>query len=333
LIQFSALALFSMYFKMVKIFLLKFELINLCKDAFNKVILNSVMIFWITNLSACDVCGGSAGSPSFGTFVPTNFHQIGLRSSFRDFNSYFYGIEYSRETIFQEELHIRWQLHKRIQLIGSVPFQYARQTKGGYADRIQGMADPSVLTNVVLINKTDSVVGMKQFLSAGFGLKLPLGETVIYSDPQKNMYPGTGTTDLIFITTFYDQFSSKWGIQSEASYVWKGTDKWGYRFGNSLSMNAVGVRKFQKGKYRWLATTGFQFEQQAEARLNKERTEAQINNILLLSARVGVNLIRPNWMFSAQFQQPLIQQINEGIVRQKYFASVGVFRLIQKKKT
>ena len=298
-----------------------------------KLFFTVLVLIFSANLLACDVCGGSAGSPSFGTFVPTNFHQIGLRSSVRGFKSYLYGIEYSRETIFQEELHARWQVHKRIQLIGSMPFQFARQTKTGYSDHIQGMADPSILTNYVLINKKDSLSEMRQFLSAGFGLKFPLGKTVVYSDPQKNMYPGTGTTDMIFLATFYDQFSIKWGVQSEASYACKGTDKWGYRFGNSLSLNTAAVRKFQKGKYRWLTTTGFQFDYQAKARLHNERTEAQINNISLLSARVGANLIIPNWMFSLQFQQPVLQQINEGIVRQTNFTSFGIFRLIQKKRS
>jgi hypothetical protein len=298
-----------------------------------KLLFTVLVLLFSANLLACDVCGGSAGNPSFGTFVPTNYHQIGLRSSVRSFNSYFYGIEYSREMIFQEELHTRWQIHKRIQLIGSVPIQFAQQTKTGYLKRIQGIADPSVLTNIVLINKNDSLLGMKQFLSAGFGLKLPLGKTVIYSDPQKNMYPGTGTADLILIATFYDQLSAKWGLQSEASYAWKGTDKWGYRFGNSLSANTLAVRKFQKGNYRWLATTGFQFEHQAAAMLHDKRIESQINNIMLLSARVGANLIAQKWMFSAQFQQPLIQEINEGIVRQKVFATLAIVRLIQKKES
>jgi hypothetical protein len=297
-----------------------------------KIILIAVMLIWSVKLSACDVCGGISGGPSFGNLASTSYHQIGLRSTFRSFNSYLFGIEHSREQQLQEELFVRWQIQKRLQLIASVPYLTTRQVKAGKNYWINGIGDPSLLTSFVLLDKKDSLNETKRFLSAGLGVKIPLGATVSYEDDQRNLYPGSGATDLIFNMAYFGQLKKQSGIQSEATVLLRGKDNWGYQFGNSLSMNVLYFRKLFKGNYKWIPTFGLQYDYQKEARINGKITSVAPNDLMLVSPRIGLNLITPNWMFTSLILHPVIQNVNNGQVKQNLQLSVGATYLIKNKR-
>ena len=139
------------------------------------------ILAWLLVLStrsiACDICGGVNSNASIGLFASSKFHTLGIRSSYRSFSTYMNGIRHCREYLFGQEIQFRTQLHERIQLLGSVPFQSAFQKRDFGSDFISGMGDPNIISNFILVQDRDSNGVNKIFLSLGFGVKAPLGKT------------------------------------------------------------------------------------------------------------------------------------------------------------
>jgi hypothetical protein len=104
-------------------------------------------IFSIVQVKACDVCGCGGGNAGAGMgFMPTNdYHYIGIRSNYRRFysqeHSIINGPTSSTEYFFLTELIGKYQLSKRWQLIGIVPYSFVSQAKQNSTTSQQGIGD------------------------------------------------------------------------------------------------------------------------------------------------------------------------------------------------
>lgn len=289
-------------------------------------------LFLSASIFACDVCGGVSSNASIGLFASTKFHTIGYKSSMRSFTSYLYGIRHSREYLFTQELQFRTQLHPRIQLIGSLPFQNALQLRDLGSDVVFGIGDPNLIGNFVLFQNRDSLGMSKNFLSVGLGVKFPLGKNVPSSNVLKNLYPGTGSWDYLLLANYTKQFSSKWGWQSEASYSLKGTDKYNFRYGNATQISSQGFTNRAVGSYRLIIATGLTFEQHQASRNNGAIDSSITNSGYILSAKASVNLLTYRWLWSFNLQQPIKQNVNSSTIFQNLSAGLSLNYLIKKSK-
>ena len=290
------------------------------------LLLNSLMNF------ACDICGGVSSNASIGLFASTKFHTIGYKSSIRSFTSYLYGVRHSQEYLFTQELQFRTQLHPRIQLIGSLPFQNAVQLRDLGRDAVYGIGDANLLGNFVLYQNRDSLGMSKNFLSVGLGLKFPLGKNVPSSNVLKNLYPGTGSWDYLLLANYTKQFSSKWGWQTEASYSLKGTDKYNFRYGNTTQIAAQGFTNRGVGSYRLIIATGLTFENHQTSRANGAIDSSITNAGYILSAKASVNLLTYRWLWSFNVQHPIKQNINSSTIFQNLSAGLTLNYLIKNSK-
>jgi hypothetical protein len=293
----------------------------------------SMMLFNSIMAYSCDVCGGLSSNPNIGLFsASTSFHQFGIRSNYRYFKTYLFGLEHSKEQLVGGEFFGRLQLAQRFQLLATVPYQYAIQNRGIGQDIVRGIGDPGVLGNWIAIEKVDSNQVTKHFLSCGVGVSFPLGRNTIPENELKNLYPGSGAFNLLVASNYLHQFSSKFGIQSEASYSIKGIDRFGFRYGNSLLIQTqVVYRKNYRAKL-FIATLGCQYEHQGPSDLNGESFVDNPNDAEVLSTKVSLNLMKSAWMWSIQFQRPVYQEINNGSVRQNFNTSVGLSYFLTKNK-
>lgn len=290
-----------------------------------------VMLFVSMTTLSCDVCGGMSSNTNIGLFAAsTSFHQVGIRNNFRYFKTYLYGIDHSNEYVLTNEIFGRWQVAERIQVLGSVPFQSAWQKRSLGKDFIQGLGDPSTIVNCILSEKIDSTGMTKQFLTAGFGSKFPFGKSALPEDELKNLYPGTGSLDLLFLLNHLYQYSSKWGQQTEISYVLKGQDKHEYRFGNALLVQSQLIYRKKLDSWQLLSTIGLQYEHQAPSKLEREVISENPNSSSIFSLKASVNLLANKWLWSFQIQQPIYQQINLFSVEQKFYGTIGLFYFIKK---
>lgn len=292
----------------------------------------TVVLLVSSTTYSCDVCGGMSGNTNIGLFASTTtYHQFGIRNNYRYFKTYLYGIDHSREHVFSSELFGRLQVAKKVQLLATIPFQYSKQKRSLGEDQIVGFGDPNVIINAILRQKIDSNGTTKSFLSAGLGAKFPFGLATNPDDELKNLYPGTGSFDFLFLLNHVQQFNSKIGIQSEASYVIKGTDKFDYRFGNSFLLQTQLVHRKKFTPFQLISTLGTQLDHQGASRLKGEIPEGNPNNSYILSVRGSVNFLVDRWLWSLSMQQPIYQRINLSSVEQKFVGTIGVFYFIPKK--
>jgi hypothetical protein len=290
------------------------------------------MLMSYVQLSACDLCGGVGSNASIGIFASNRFHLVGWRQTYRMFDSYLYGIKHSSEAIWQSDLNFRTQLGKRIQVYGAIPFQVARQKTDFTTVFVSGFSDPNVLFTYALIDKKDSMNVTHDFLNIGLGAKFPFGKFLSYQNALKNLAPGTGTIDGLILGNYTHRFQEGWSFQGEASHALKGIDREGYQFGNSsqLSSSMIYNRKIQG--YRLISSLGLQFDDFQASRLNGVQLVAQSNRGYILAMKASINLLTNRFLFSAQVQAPIKQELNQGSIQQKIVFGLSLNYLIQKKQ-
>jgi len=289
-----------------------------------KHILFACALLLVLQSRACDVCGTVSSNASIGLFASNRFHILGLQSSYRSMTTYLYDVRHSREHIISTDFRFRFQLHRRFQLLGFVPYQYAYQQTDFGKNKVQGLGDASLMGNFIAINKRDSNGMSRNFLTVAAGVKLPSGKNAQASDPLKNIYPGTGSWDLTLLANYTHQFDSKWGWQSEGSFSIKGKDRFDYSYGNSYQLTSQAVYKIPVLKYRMISALGLNGEYHEKAK------PVNLNQGYILALRGAVNLMSNNWLISVFFQQPLAQDFNNGLSKQGISCGLNINYLINK---
>lgn len=297
-----------------------------------RFILLAWSLFFSASIFACDICGGVNSNASIGLFASTKFHTIGIKSSCRSFSSYMYGIRHSQEFLFAQEVQFRTQIHPRIQVMGAIPYQFSVQKRDFGSDAVWGIGDPNLIGNFILFQNKDSLGMSKNFLSVGVGVKAPLGKNVPNTNVLKNLYPGTGSWDYLFITNYTKQFSKKWGWQSELSYSLKGKDKYGFQYGNSTMISSQVYTNRSLSSYRLLIALGAAYENHKSSRVNGSIDSQATNAGYILTSKASVNLLTYKWLWSLYVQQPICQNINTGMIHQNLSGGLSLNYLIKKSK-
>jgi hypothetical protein len=242
------------------------------------------------------------------------------------------GIRHSREYLFGQEIQFRTQIHSRIQLMGSMPYQSAIQKRDFGSDFISGMGDPTIISNFILLQTRDSNGISKNFLSFGIGLKAPLGKTAENSNALKNLFPGTGSWDYLLLSNYTHQFAKFYGWQTELSYSFKGKDSFGFQYGNSFQSSTHVFRNFKISSYRLIAAAGMNFEHYANSRLDGLATIGKTDDGIILSSRASINLMTYRWLWSLNIQNPLYQNLNDGTIRSRLSGSICINYLLKTSK-
>ncbi|MEN9973589.1 MAG: hypothetical protein RIS20_1936 [Bacteroidota bacterium] len=290
------------------------------------------MLLSYVKLSACDLCGGVGSNASIGIFAANQFHLVGWRSQVRSFDSYLYGIKHSSETFWQNDLTFRTQLGRKVQVYCSIPFQVARQKTDFNATVTQGMGDPNVLFTYALIDRKDSLHITKDFLNIGLGVKMPFGKSGNYPVDLKNLYPGTGSWDGLFLANYTHRIGTRFSFQAEASHTLKGADQTAFRYGNSTQVSSVFIYNQKVKSSRFISSLGLQQDWFAASSYQGVQLTEKANNGYVGSAKASINLLTYNWLFSIQAQKSLFQQLSQGAMQQKFVLGLSVHYLIKKKQ-
>jgi hypothetical protein len=280
--------------------------------------------------SACDLCGGVGSNASIGIFASNRFHLVGWRQSYRLFDSYMYGIKHSSEAIWLSDINFRTQLGKRVQVYGAIPVQVARQKTDFSTTIVSGFSDPNFLMTYSLIDHKDSMNVTNDFLNIGIGTKLPFGKFLSYQDDLKNMSPSTGSFDALVLANYTHRFQNGWSFQGEASHALKGKDREGYQYGNSSQISSAVIYNRKIQGYRLITSVGLQFDEYQASRLNGMQLMEQSNSGYIFAWKGSVNFLTNRYLFSAQIQSPIKQQLNEGTIQQKIVFGLSLNYLIQK---
>jgi hypothetical protein len=283
---------------------------------------------------ACDLCGGVGANASLGLMAGTRFHTFGLQTSCRQFNGYINQITHAKGYLFTEEVTFRWQALPRLQVYGFAPVVQNVYKETFDTQFQQGLGDVRVLVNGIVYSHRDTTGANLSFLSLGYGLKFATGQFAPSQSMYTNLYPGTGSTDQLFLMQGFQRISSSIGIQAEASFALKGANNSGYRFGNSTQASVQLTHNQSIKNKRLLAHAGIVYDH-----FNSNKTngillpEGQNNEGFITSSKMGCMLIGHQFMVSTSFQAPLIQQLNAGQTKLQWSAQLNFQFLIQKKKS
>jgi hypothetical protein len=296
----------------------------------NSFLLYAVLLATYGN--ACDVCGGMSSTASFGILAPSRFHIFTLKSELRTFTSFLHGIQHSKEFILRSEISGRFQLHDRLNVFVSLPFQSAWQRDDFGTRKLQGLGDVQTVINGVILDRRDSLGQVFRFFSVGGGLKNPTGKSVNYPDPQKNMYPGTGSFDLLLLTNYIHRWSTKWSSQLEYSHSVKGKDKEGFRYGQSGSLALHAIRSERYRNAGLLVLAGTQFDWNLPGTYHGNPLYSTYSEGWQLAIQSSLNVLYNNWMVSIGASIPIVQYWFAGNVRQQPTANASIHYLLSKKK-
>lgn len=302
-----------------------------------KIIAFAIGIISFNNAQACDVCGCGGGNAGAGMgFMPTNdFHYIGIRSNYRHYysreESIITGTTTSNEYFFLSELVAKYQLTKRWQLIGLLPYSNVNQHKNNVVSSQSGLGDISLLSYYTPILKKDSTGLIRHQLNLGIGLKMPSGKYAASAHEMSNIYPGTGAFDIQFSANYLVQ-KKKHGYQFEASNTIRLENKYGYQYGNATSVGANYFLSLRLNRNLFRPFIGFQSNYYAKDVIDRVIVGESVNYGTVLTGKIGLNYMRSTWFASISGQLPIYQNIGNGAVQQKETVQVSINYLIPKKQ-
>jgi len=177
---------------------------------------------------------------------------------------------------------------------------------------ISGIGDPLLIAHYQVWNSmgADSTSLSHRFL-AGVGLKFPFGNWRIEEDeePQERLHePGTGSWDVLISTLYLAQLG-RTGFRLQANYLFAGTNKQSFRFGNKLNINTIFLRRIDMKKYTLYPNAGFYLESSERDCDEGENLDGTGGTIVFSHAGADIYLGRIS--LNMAFQLPVIQRLNE----------------------
>lgn len=214
---------------------------------------------------ACDVCGCQVSTQGIGLLPQFSGHFAGiqyLQSRTRsDYPSLFgKANETGRQDYTTLQLWGRYQLSKRIQLFGFVPYAYnsVSGTQGNH--KTQGIGDITLMVNYSVLRSRQ---GRDQLLLLGAGLKAPTGSYSGITDADRagipNIQTGTGAWDIAGNVN-YTLRGQRIGYNADLSATLTTANPYQYKFGNRVSFTATGFYQLQTGNWSLLPQTGCRIE-------------------------------------------------------------------------
>lgn len=285
---------------------------------------------------ACDVCGCSSSNQFLGVLPQYHKNFIGLQYLYNSFEGNHPSLfenkpdEHSEDYYRTVQLWGRYNVGKRIQLFGFVPYRFNRQITDGIESRKEGLGDVSVLVNYLLLK--DKATGEWQHqLLAGGGLKLPTGAYTGITAQDKlgipNMQPGTGSWDFI-ANANYTVRHEKLGFNADASYTMTTVNSDKYKYGNRLNAGLLGFYTLQHKEVTFLPQVGFRYEyalhdydDYARKWLNEQ------SGGYLAFATAGVQSYYKQWGLRITCQLPVAQHYSNGYVTAGYKLDAGLLFL------
>lgn len=282
---------------------------------------------------ACDACGcsGSLGNMGLGVQVQGNRTSFSFLHSYKHYATTYPGLygrpdTYSQEYYLKGDLSASVRLSKRFQARFTLPLNYnVQQKSSGEKNVISGLGDIQLGLNYFIVDSMFNKTIVRW--SAGAGIKAPTGK---FTDPENEhlmLYPGTGTVDYAFNSSFAMRVGN-FGLSNESSYFIRSENKYGYHPGNTLFSQLLGIYVFNK----FSIGTGISIATNGSARLDGklfEHTNAQavlIQNAMVLSYSLN------QWSLQLGINIPVYQQLGEEQSKQKEALSFGVYYILNKTK-
>ncbi|MCF3107989.1 transporter [Niabella sp. CC-SYL272] len=275
--------------------------------------------------AACDICGCGVGNDYIGILPDFHKHIFGIRYRHNSLWSHL-GVG-GQQTYLTTSEHYNtaeawggWNITEKFRVMAAVPYSINRRSNQEADLTKSGVGDVTLSAFYQLINKRDPVGNklLVQSLWLGGGVKLATGK---YNPADKstggesaNLFQlGSGSTDFS-LNGMYDLRLQDAGVNLSAHYKINTANRYDYRYGNKLNLNAQAYYKFRVASLVMIApNAGVQYE--------KARTDID-NDILVtvsggrvLMGTAGMEAAYKKIAVGANFQTPFSQNLANGIVR------------------
>jgi hypothetical protein len=281
-----------------------------------RIFLAGILFLSIQDSFACDICGCSSGNYFIGPFPLFHKHFFGTRYTFRSFKSTLADdpTQFSKDFYQTIELWGGWNIGKKWQVLGFVPYNFNRQNSDDGLTKSNGLGDITLIVNYNLLNKQSKDKkgnDISQQLWIGVGVKLPTGG---FSPDPNDIIPtasnqaGTGSVDYL-LNAQYAVNINKWGINSSMNYKInrKAHD---YQFGDRFSSSTFVFRSFNKGRTVLNPNAGLLYENLRANKLDGAKVPDSGGNALLAAAGLEIGFKKISVGFNVQL--PVSQNFSNG---------------------
>lgn len=289
----------------------------------------------IQQAAACDVCGCAVSSQSLGLLPQFSKHFIGVQyqyaSSESNHPSLFEGKpnEQSSQTYTTTQLWGRYQIAKRVQLFGFLPYIHNVNKEATQTTASTGIGDATLMANLS-VPLPDRKKGT-QLLLAGAGIKLPTGTYTGIGNAERNGIPnvqtGTGSWDFL-ANVNYTRKNEKWGYNVDMSYLLTTANNEQYKFGNRLNTAAMAFYWLEKKAFKIVPQAGLRAEYSLHDYDNYSRkwlNEKTGGTMGFVSA--GAQVFYKKTGLKAMVHLPVYQDFAAGYVRSNARLEGGIFLL------
>lgn len=297
-----------------------------------------VFIFCLLSLqsvTACDICGCSTSGGAFSVLPLQNKNLVGLRWSFREFNSSHPPSinldaqnEKSHELFNTIELAGVFNLAKRVRMSVMVPvnISYQNSTVSGVVKHA-GIGDITVYGQYLFVNPDKCTLSkIKHQFTLGAGFKLPTGKSNLNVDnsllPQ-NLQPGTGSFDVL-LGAGYTMRVNSFGWHTELNYKINTTNQQQYKFGDKIRASTRFFYLHNATKKLSINySVGAEFE---NAFINVSRNmDVPHTGGKFLNAVAGIDLYVKPFAISLNYRPLIYQHFSDGYVKGKNFFDASIF--------
>jgi hypothetical protein len=264
---------------------------------------------------ACDICGCSTGNYFLGPTPQFNNHFIGLRYSFRSFNTVLKAdnTQFSNDFYQTTELWGGYRIKPWFQVLAFVPFNSNASVSDDGKRTKSGLGDITLLGNFKVFNNNSwlrDTLSVRQQLWLGGGVKLPSGKFSIDTAEvvsSANSQLGTGSFDFIVMGS-YDLQIENWGLTSNVSYKINQSAS-AYKFGDRFSAGLFAFRTFYSKKMTFSPNLGLLYENLSPNKMNEKKVDSTGGNDLL--GVVGIENRFDKVIIGLNVQLPLMNNISD----------------------
>jgi len=286
---------------------------------FKKILLLILLSSPLT-LLACDICGCGVGSYYIGILPEYNKRFVGIRYQHKTLQTHL-GPQgnitplSTDETYQSAELWGGWNFGKRFRTLAFIPYNFNQRSSQDNTGNKQGLGDIALMGYYNLFTQSNTLNSklLVHSLWLGAGVKLPTGkyepsERLAIQENPNNFQLGTASTDFT-LNAAYDIRLNDFGFNLNANYKINTENKYGYRYGNKLSTNALLYYKFRLFHQLTIAPNAGVLYETATKDMEQGKYEMDVSGGYSTAFVMGFELAVSKFSVGANYQNVIGQEL------------------------
>jgi hypothetical protein len=275
------------------------------------------LILTIHEAIACDICGCGSGNFYMGLLPSFKSRFFGIRYHFMQYNTSLVAdpTQFSHNNYNSLELWTGWNLGKKWQVLGFIPYYFNKQADDDGVTYKNGLGDITVMANYQLYQTpmaSRRINSVWQELWIGGGIKLPTGSfSANTSDPDLtiadiNAQIGTGSVDFLLNLNHYLHWT-QFGLNTVINYKLNTSNGSDYKYGNRFAATSILSYQIKAGKIQVVPNVGLLYEHTAANQLQNQKVNLTGGYLLggIAGLEVYVNRVAVGFNLQGPFSQDL----------------------------